>query len=144
MRAVIQRVSRASVIVDGVESTTVPVIDKRTKEPVENCEGDPHDLTIYPGGAYTVFHATAGNKVLVAWPSRYCQSDQFESFVAQQFGTLQGGAKILAMADWIESHLDYVPGASNAQTGATDSFISRQGICRDYAWYPLVGLSIAI
>ena len=67
------------------------------------------------------------------WPSRYCQSDQFESFVAQQFGTLQGGAKILAMADWIESHLDYVPGASNAQTGATDSFISRQGICRDYA-----------
>ena len=65
-----------TVIVDGVESGTVPVIDKRTKEPVENCEGEPHDLTIYPGGTYNVFHATAGNKVLVAWPSRYCQQGQ--------------------------------------------------------------------
>ena len=81
----------------------------------------------------TPYAALPGEAVPYIWPSRYCQSDQFESFVAQQFGTLQGGAKILAMADWIESHLDYVPGASNAQTGATDSFISRQGICRDYA-----------
>jgi hypothetical protein len=64
------------VLVDGVKSQIVQVIDKKTREPIENCEGEPYDLTIYPGGAYNVFHATAGNKVLVAWPSRYCQQGQ--------------------------------------------------------------------
>ena len=47
-----------TVIVDGVDSATVPVIDKRTKEPVETCEGEPHDLTIYPGGVYNVLSWT--------------------------------------------------------------------------------------
>ena len=65
-----------AVIVDGVQSATVPVIDKKTNEPVENCEGEVYDLTLYPGGAYNVFHATVGNKVLAAWPSRYCRQGQ--------------------------------------------------------------------
>ena len=65
-----------AVVVDDVKSATVPLIDKRTGEPVENCEGEVHDLTVYPGGAYNVFHATVGNKVLAAWPSRYCRQGQ--------------------------------------------------------------------
>ena len=56
---------------------SVPVTDKNG-EPLddEKCEGFPIDVTEYPGGAYNVFHATAGNKVLVAWPSRYCEQGQ--------------------------------------------------------------------
>jgi hypothetical protein len=65
-----------AVIVDGVQSATMPVIDKKTNEPIENCEGEVYDLTVYPGGAYNVFHATVGNKVLAAWPSRYCRQGQ--------------------------------------------------------------------
>ncbi len=60
-----------AVIVEDVESFVVPVVDKKTGEPLETCEGEPTDLSVYPGGTYNVFHATAGNKVLVAWPSRY-------------------------------------------------------------------------
>jgi hypothetical protein len=30
----------------------------------------------YPGDVINVVHAVAGNKVLVAWPSRYCASGQ--------------------------------------------------------------------
>jgi hypothetical protein len=30
----------------------------------------------YPGDVINMFHAVAGNKVLVAWPSRYCSSGQ--------------------------------------------------------------------
>jgi len=30
----------------------------------------------YPGGVHNVFHAVAGNKVLVAWPSRFCGQGQ--------------------------------------------------------------------
>ncbi len=65
-----------AVIVEGVKSFVVPVVDKKTGEELETCEGEPTDLTIYPGGAYNVFHATAGNKVLVAWPSRFCEQGQ--------------------------------------------------------------------
>ena len=65
-----------AVIVDGVESHVVTVVDDKTGEALETCEGEPDDLTVYPGGAYNVFHATAGNKVLVAWPSRFCEQGQ--------------------------------------------------------------------
>jgi transglutaminase-like putative cysteine protease len=66
-------------------------------------------------------------------PSRYCPSDEFQTFVAAEFGHLSGGAQIAAMRDWIERSFQYVPGVSNAQTTAMDSFVQRQGICRDYA-----------
>ena len=55
---------------------TLAVKDIVTGEPIENCEGIPVDLTEYPGGTYNVFHATAGNKTLAAWPSRFCSSGQ--------------------------------------------------------------------
>ncbi|MFN2258409.1 MAG: transglutaminase family protein [Parasphingopyxis sp.] len=67
------------------------------------------------------------------WPSRYCQSDRFEAFVANSFGDRKGGDKIAAMADWITSKMDYVSGSSDAKTTAVDTFVTRQGICRDYA-----------
>jgi transglutaminase-like putative cysteine protease len=66
-------------------------------------------------------------------PSRYCESDKFEAFVAEEFGSATGGAKILAMRDWIAGHLTYVSGASNGDTTASDTFVQRQGVCRDYA-----------
>jgi transglutaminase-like putative cysteine protease len=66
-------------------------------------------------------------------PSRYCASDLFVTFVESKFGGLGGGAQVMAMRDWIESHLCYVPGASNSATTALDTFVRREGICRDYA-----------
>ncbi|MEM9575053.1 MAG: transglutaminase family protein, partial [Pseudomonadota bacterium] len=66
-------------------------------------------------------------------PSRYCNPDFFEEFVTTQFGTLSGGALVLAMSDWIDSNFDYVAGASNSDTTATDTYVARQGVCRDYA-----------
>jgi transglutaminase-like putative cysteine protease len=67
------------------------------------------------------------------WPSRYCESDRFEAFVERRFGDLEGGAKLLAMRDWIRNELDYVPGTSDTTTTAVDAFLARQGVCRDYA-----------
>lgn len=66
-------------------------------------------------------------------PSRYCESDKFEAFVARDFADVHGGAKILAMRDWIARHVDYVSGASTAETTASDTFVQRQGVCRDFA-----------
>ncbi len=66
-------------------------------------------------------------------PSRYIESHLFETFVNRQFGSYQGGAKILAMRDWIGREMVYAAGASDGETSATDSFVRREGVCRDYA-----------
>lgn len=66
-------------------------------------------------------------------PSRYCQSDLFTDLAQQQFGALEGGAKVLAMRDWVAEQLDYVPASSTGTTTAVDTFAARKGVCRDFA-----------
>lgn len=67
------------------------------------------------------------------WPSRYCESDRFEAFVDKTFGALSGGAKVDAMAEWTRREMDYVMGSSDSSTTAVDAFLSRRGVCRDFA-----------
>lgn len=66
-------------------------------------------------------------------PSRYVESDRFEAFVRQEFSDLSGGWKILAMRDWLSSNINYVSGSSSGTTTASDTFVRREGVCRDYA-----------
>lgn len=80
---------------------------------------EPHDL---PGAA-----------VHYLLDSRYCPADRLQHFVQAEFGGLSGGARIIAMRDWIAEHFTYEPGSSNTNTTALDSFVERRGICRDYA-----------
>lgn len=65
-------------------------------------------------------------------PSRFCQSDLFTSFVAKTFGGLNGGTKIAAIQDWVKHELSYVPGRSTGMTTAMDTFVAREGVCRDF------------
>ena len=78
-------------------------------------------------------HQLPGETVEYLLPSRYCPSDQFQTFTDAEFKGLEGGTLIMAMRDWIHSHFSYVPGASAAETTALDTFVKRQGVCRDYA-----------
>ena len=66
-------------------------------------------------------------------PSRYCQSDRLTTFAGSQFGNCEGGRKILAIRDWVARQIEYVPGSSDENTTALDTFVARQGVCRDYA-----------
>jgi len=66
-------------------------------------------------------------------PSRYCQSDLFTAFVADQFGALEGGAKVAAILDWVGAAIAYVPGSSSSTTTAIDTFNLGAGVCRDFA-----------
>ncbi len=66
-------------------------------------------------------------------PSRFCECDKFSAFVTREFSNHWGGAKLLAMRDWIGSNVDYVIGASNGSTTASGTFVQRQGVCRDFA-----------
>ncbi|CUH39740.1 Transglutaminase-like superfamily protein [Jannaschia seosinensis] len=76
-------------------------------------------------------------------PSRYCPSDQFQSFAGAEFDGLFGGALIMAMRDWIEETFEYVAGVSTSATTARDTFLQRQGVCRDYA-HVMIAMSRAM
>ena len=73
------------------------------------------------------------NVIPYLWPSRFCEADRFGSFVYREFGHLTGGTQVDAMARWIRDNVDYRIGSSNEKTSAVDTFVSRQGVCRDYA-----------
>ncbi|WP_345322496.1 transglutaminase family protein [Novipirellula rosea] len=67
-------------------------------------------------------------------PSRYCESDLLLRFAFEEFGTLDRGfARVQAVCDWVNHHLDYTPGSTNATTTAADVLVQRTGVCRDYA-----------
>ena len=78
-------------------------------------------------------HDLPGETVRFLMPSRFCQSDMFESLVAAEFAGLSGGARVLAMRDWVQASIAYVPGSSHGETSALDTFVQRQGVCRDFA-----------
>ena len=65
-------------------------------------------------------------------PSRYCPADRFLRFADREFGHLSGGAKVLAILDWIYTHVDYVSGSSDSSTTAEQTFTDRAGVCRDF------------
>lgn len=67
-------------------------------------------------------------------PSRYCPSDRFLLFANREFGQIaDGGAQVLAVLDWIHTHVDYIPGVSNGETTAERTFVDRAGVCRDFS-----------
>jgi transglutaminase-like putative cysteine protease len=74
-----------------------------------------------------------GEAVKFLMPSRYCQSELFGPFVEGEFGGVTGGKRIAAIRAWIEANFEYVPGSSDERTTVMETFIERQGICRDYA-----------
>ncbi len=66
-------------------------------------------------------------------PSRYCPVDQFLRFASREFGAIApGGARALAILDWLHANLDYRHGVSDGTTGAAATFIDRAGVCRDF------------
>ncbi|HEX6249580.1 MAG TPA: choice-of-anchor O protein [Nocardioidaceae bacterium] len=53
---------------------------------------------VYPGDVTNIFHAVAGNNVLVAWPSRYCSSGQPNYSLD---GSEEGQAQRAAIAEYL-------------------------------------------
>jgi transglutaminase-like putative cysteine protease len=67
-------------------------------------------------------------------PSRYCESDKLFHFANTNFGHLRRGyQRVQAVSDWVYANVRFTPGASNATTSATDTLLSRVGVCRDFA-----------
>ena len=76
-------------------------------------------------------------------PSRYCESEKLAAFAEKKFAGPPGGALILDMSGWIFENFEYAPGSSNETTTATDTFLMRRGVCRDFA-HTLISFSRAM
>jgi transglutaminase-like putative cysteine protease len=67
-------------------------------------------------------------------PTRYCESDLLGRAAWKLFGDLAPGtARVQAIADWIFDNLDYERGSTQSTTTASDVYLSRVGVCRDFA-----------
>lgn len=140
-----QTIEQARIVVaDGVPFSRVPghegvgeriwlglygrmVVDYRALVTVD------HRPDAFADAAKVPFQQLPPEAIQYLMGSRYCPSDTFLDFVTEEFGTLEGGARIAAMRDWIHRHFSYTPGASSSATTAVDTFVSRRGVCRDYA-----------
>lgn len=87
-------------------------------------------------------HRLPNDALRYLMPSRYCQSDELQSFVEAEFGDSGGGERIVRIRDWIFENFRYSSEASNGQTTAVDTFVHRQGVCRDFA-HVLIALARA-
>lgn len=68
------------------------------------------------------------------YPSRYCQSDRLHKLAIREFGHLQQGySRVRAIQDWVQRHVTFTSGASNASTSAVDTLVDQVGVCRDFA-----------
>lgn len=67
-------------------------------------------------------------------PSRYCESDRIGRFAYKTFeGIPTGYARVAAVVDWVYKNIEYVPGTTNASSGASEVLLQRAGVCRDFA-----------
>ena len=68
------------------------------------------------------------------YPSRYCQSDCLASLVMAEFAHLpQGHSRVLAIQDWVRSHVRFESNTTTSATSALDTLREGRGVCRDFA-----------
>jgi transglutaminase-like putative cysteine protease len=66
-------------------------------------------------------------------PSRYCESDRLAQVSYEEFGTLRGRDLVASVRDWVGERLQYLSGSSRFTDGAVETYLARQGVCRDFA-----------
>jgi transglutaminase-like putative cysteine protease len=66
-------------------------------------------------------------------PSRYVDLDRLEAVARAEVGDVEGEQGVLDVATWVHEHLRYVVGSSRVTDGASDTYLARRGVCRDFA-----------
>lgn len=117
-------------------------------EPAQDVHGTRLHLARVPGGtqctvSYELALDGAGapppaepvDVVRYTRPSRFCPFDEMAGTADALFPGARGGGygTLQRVRDWVHENLDYVPGSSTATDTAVQTFLTRQGVCRDYA-----------
>jgi transglutaminase-like putative cysteine protease len=65
--------------------------------------------------------------------SRYCESDVLSNTAWALFGHVQPGwERAQAVVDWVHHNVTFEHGSSTPDTTATDIYVQRRGVCRDF------------
>lgn len=73
------------------------------------------------------------DEVVFLRPSRYVDSDTLTPVAHATFGGKQGKDLLDSVAVWVNQSLQYVSGSSRPTDGSIQTYLSRQGVCRDFA-----------
>lgn len=66
--------------------------------------------------------------------SRYCDSDRLANTAWGLFGAIpEGWPRVQAVVAWVHDNVIFTLGSSNRLTGASDIYLQRRGVCRDFA-----------
>jgi transglutaminase-like putative cysteine protease len=66
--------------------------------------------------------------------SRFCQSDTLSNTAWQLFGSAPPGwERAQAVVDWVHENITFAHGSSGPTTTATEIYLQRRGVCRDFA-----------
>lgn len=76
---------------------------------------------------------TSGDPAAWVRPSRYCEVDELGGILPEIVGERTGAPAAAAIGSWVHDHLSYVPGSSTITDSARSTYLSREGVCRDYA-----------
>lgn len=72
--------------------------------------------------------------LIYLYPSRYCQSDQLRQLANELFGQLaQGYWRVRAIQEYVQTHIQFLSGSTQATTSALDTLNQKVGVCRDFA-----------
>jgi transglutaminase-like putative cysteine protease len=65
--------------------------------------------------------------------SRYCESDRLSNTAWALFGGVpEGWSRVQAVIDWVHDNVTFTTGSSDTGTGATEIYVQRRGVCRDF------------
>lgn len=73
------------------------------------------------------------DEVVFLRPSRYVDSDTLAPVALATFGGKQGKQLLDEVTTWVHQSLQYVSGSSRPTDGSIQTYLSRQGVCRDFA-----------
>ena len=66
-------------------------------------------------------------------PSRYCESDSLFHIAQSEFAGLDGASLVNAVREWVNTNVSYISGWSRVTDSAVETYLQRQGVCRDFA-----------
>ncbi len=72
--------------------------------------------------------------LLYTLASRYCDSDRLANTAWGLFGGVpQGWERVRAVVDWVHDNVTFKVASTTTSTGASDVYLQRRGVCRDFA-----------
>ncbi|GAA4878330.1 transglutaminase-like domain-containing protein [Serinicoccus chungangensis] len=127
-----------SVTLDGQEVEVQDVLDEAsgTRWHVVR-DVAPGELRVSYTATVTDGGSSAGvsplERIRYVRPSRYVDLDRLEAVARAEVGDALGEQGVLDVASWVHDHIRYVVGSSRVTDGASDTYLARRGVCRDFA-----------